>query len=127
MINRLDEQSEDTTTERSHLAELEAELRETREREAVGKQSDNDTAREIHRGRLATGARPNAGRTPRRLTSRMSRLVIVLTVTMEKEEGHRSYPSQSVHPAKGPTVGGGNDDPRGEHTRNAPARHAART
>jgi hypothetical protein len=38
MINRLDEQSEDTTTERSHLAELEAELRETREQEAVGKQ-----------------------------------------------------------------------------------------
>src|SRR5215472_13489827 len=54
----------------------------------------------------------------------MSRLVIVLTV-MEREEGDRSYPSQSLYPAKGPTVGGGTDDPRREHTRDAAARHAA--
>src|SRR5262245_59881273 len=45
---------------------------------------------------------------------------------MEREEGHPSYSSQSVNPAKGPTVGGRTDDPRREHTRDAPARHAAR-
>src|SRR5213593_4890406 len=54
----------------------------------------------------------------------MSRLVIVLTV-MEREEGHPSYPSQSLYPAKGTTVGGGTDDPRRQHTHDAPPCHAA--
>jgi energy-coupling factor transporter ATP-binding protein EcfA2 len=57
--------------------------------------------------------------------SRLSRLVIVLTLAMEQDEGHRSYPSQSVHPAKGPIVGGGNDGPRPEHSRDVPARLTA--
>jgi hypothetical protein len=61
MINRLDEQSEDTTTERSHLAELEAELRETREREAVGKQK-----RERHCTRDSPGAPGHRGEAERR-------------------------------------------------------------
>src|SRR5262245_3078548 len=55
----------------------------------------------------------------------MSRLVIVLTA-MEREEGHPSYPSQSLYPAKGTTVGGRLDDPRRQHTHDASASHAAR-
>src|SRR5262249_29040620 len=45
---------------------------------------------------------------------------------MEREEGHPSYPSQSLYPAKGTTMGGGWDDPRRQHTHDAPACHAAR-
>src|SRR5438552_12117843 len=56
----------------------------------------------------------------------MSGLVIVLTLPVNEEEGHRPYLSQSAYPAKGTTVGGRTDDPRRERTRNAPARHRAR-
>jgi transposase len=54
--------------------------------------------------RIATGEKY---RDPR---SRLSRLVIVSTA-MERDEGHPSYPSQSLYPAKGTTVGGEWDDP----------------
>src|SRR5437773_3113111 len=56
----------------------------------------------------------------------MSGLVIVLTLPVNEEEGHRPYLSQSAYPAKGTTVGGRTDDPRREHTRDALARHRAR-
>src|SRR5207249_5097843 len=54
--------------------------------------------------------------------SRVSGLVIVLTLPVNEEEGHRPYLSQSAYPAKGTTVGGRTDDPRREHLR--PAEHA---
>src|SRR5262249_7819610 len=57
----------------------------------------------------------------------MSGLGIVLTVAVNEREGHLPYLSQSGTPAKEPTVGGRTDDPRRERTRNAPARHRART
>src|SRR5207249_4555458 len=53
-------------------------------------------------------------------------LVIVLTLPVNEEEGHRPYRSQSAYPAKGTTVGGRTDDPRRERTRDALARHRAR-
>src|SRR5881398_367871 len=56
----------------------------------------------------------------------MSGLVIVLTLPVNEEEGHRPYLSQSAYPAKGTTVGGRTDDPRRERTRDALARHRAR-
>src|SRR5437899_2429784 len=59
-------------------------------------------------------------------SSRVSGLVIVLTLPVNEEEGHRPYLSQSAYPAKGTTVGGRTDDPRRERTRDAPARHRAR-
>src|SRR5512145_1657762 len=59
------------------------------------------------------------------VSSRLSGLGIVLTLPVNKEEGHLSYPSQSAYPAKGTTVGGRTDDPRRERTRNAAARHRA--
>src|SRR5439155_11039146 len=62
----------------------------------------------------------------RTLASSVSGLVIVLTLPVNEEEGHRPYLSQSAYPAKGTTVGGRTDDPRRERTRNAPARHRAR-
>src|SRR5206468_6764727 len=58
--------------------------------------------------------------------SRLSGLVIVLTLPVNEEEGHRPYLSQSAYPAKGTTVGGRTDDPRRERTRDALARHRAR-
>src|SRR3989441_7584637 len=58
--------------------------------------------------------------------SSVSGLVIVLTLPVNEEEGHRPYLSQSEYPAKGTTVGGRTDDPRRERTRDAPARHRAR-
>jgi hypothetical protein len=69
--------------------------------------------------RIATGEKY---RDPR---SRLSRLVIVSTA-MERDEGHPSYPSQSLYPAKGTTVGGEWDDPDDSITHDAPACHAAR-
>src|SRR5438046_117316 len=57
--------------------------------------------------------------------SRLSGLVIVLTLPVNEQEGHLSYLSQSGSPAKETTVGGRTDDPRRERTRNAPARHRA--
>src|SRR5437870_8435196 len=57
---------------------------------------------------------------------RVSGLVIVLTLPVNEEEGHRPYLSQSAYPAKGTTVGGRTDDPRRERTRDALARHRAR-
>src|SRR5881409_3031172 len=57
----------------------------------------------------------------------VSGLVIVLTLPVNEEEGHRPYLSQSAYPAKGTTVGGRTDDPRRERTRDALARHRART
>src|SRR5438034_4005129 len=57
----------------------------------------------------------------------VSGLVIVLTLPVNEEEGHRPYLSQSAYPAKGTTVGGQTDDPRRERTRDALARHRART
>src|SRR3989442_12455879 len=59
-------------------------------------------------------------------SSRVSGLVIVLTLPVNEEEGHRPYLSQSAYPAKGTTVGGRTDDPRRERTRDALARHRAR-
>src|SRR5262245_25630605 len=56
----------------------------------------------------------------------VSGLVIVLTLPVNEQEGHRPYLSQSAYPAKGTTVGGRTDDPRRERTRNALARHRAR-
>src|SRR5947209_8476384 len=56
----------------------------------------------------------------------LSGLVIVLTLPVNEEEGHRPYLSQSAYPAKGTTVGGRTDDPRRERTRDALARHRAR-
>src|SRR6266705_296478 len=61
-----------------------------------------------------------------RCPSRLSGLVIVLTLPVNEQEGHLSYLSQSGRPAKETTVGGRTDDPRRERTRNAPARHRAR-
>src|SRR5437867_820620 len=58
--------------------------------------------------------------------SRVCGLVIVLTLPVNEEEGHRPYLSQSAYPAKGTTVGGRTDDPRRERTRDALARHRAR-
>src|SRR3989475_12712341 len=58
--------------------------------------------------------------------SRLSGLVIVLTLPVNEEEGHRPYLSQSDNPTKGTTVGGRTDDPRRERTRDALARHRAR-
>src|SRR5437667_1711644 len=58
--------------------------------------------------------------------SRVSGLVIVLTLPVNEEEGHRPYLSQSDNPTKGTTVGGRTDDPRPERTRDALARHRAR-
>src|SRR5437773_6882263 len=43
-------------------------------------------------------------------SSRVSGLVIVLTLPVNEEEGHRPYLSQSAYPAKGTTVGGRTDD-----------------
>src|SRR6266446_6750662 len=60
------------------------------------------------------------------LPPRVSGLVIVLTLPVNEEEGHRPYLSQSAYPAKGTTVGGRTDDPRRERTRDALARHRAR-
>src|SRR5262245_13653525 len=57
----------------------------------------------------------------------MSRLGIVLTLAVNEDEGHRAYHFRSAYPAKGTTVGGRSDDPRRDRTRNAPARHRART
>src|SRR6059036_2863844 len=62
----------------------------------------------------------------RTLASSVSGLVIVLTLPVNEEEGHRPYLSQSAYPAKGTTVGGRTDDPRRERTRDALARHRAR-
>src|SRR3989442_9069799 len=59
-------------------------------------------------------------------SSRVSGLVIVLTLPVNEEEGHLSYLSQSAYPTKGTTEGGRTDEPRRERTRNAPARHRAR-
>src|SRR3982074_1516557 len=59
-------------------------------------------------------------------STRVSGLVIVLTLPVNEQEGHLSYLSQSGSPAKETTVGGRTDDPRRERTRNAPARHRAR-
>ena len=56
----------------------------------------------------------------------MSGLELVLTLAMDKREGHLPYLSQSGTPANETTVGGRTDDPRRERTRNAPARHRAR-
>src|SRR5207249_4230036 len=61
-----------------------------------------------------------------RAPTRVSGLVIVLTLPVNEQEGHLSYLSQSGSPAKETTVGGRTDDPRRERTRNAPARHRAR-
>src|SRR3977135_3283971 len=58
--------------------------------------------------------------------TRLSGLVIVLTLPVNEREGHLPYLSQSDYPAKGTTVGGRTDDPRRERTRNASARHRAR-
>src|SRR5688500_20272420 len=58
--------------------------------------------------------------------TRLSGLVIVLTLRVNEEEGHLPYLSQSAYPAKGTTVGGRTDDPRPERTRDAAARHRAR-
>src|SRR6059036_3071423 len=62
----------------------------------------------------------------RTLATSLSGLVIVLTLPVNEEEGHRPYLSQSAYPAKGTTVGGRTDDPRRERTRDALARHRAR-
>src|SRR2546430_5450689 len=62
----------------------------------------------------------------RRRRPSVSGLVIVLTLPVNEEEGHRPYLSQSAYPAKGTTVGGRTDDPRRERTRDALARHRAR-
>ena len=61
-----------------------------------------------------------------RIPTSLSGLVIVLTLPVNEEEGHRPYLSQSAYPAKGTTVGGRTDDPRRERTRDALARHRAR-
>src|SRR5713101_6492972 len=60
-----------------------------------------------------------------RSESRVSRVVIVLTLQTRKEEGHLAYRSQSDNPLQGSTVGGSTDDPRRQHTRTAAARHPA--
>src|SRR5437870_12882573 len=60
------------------------------------------------------------------MRTKVSGLVIVLTLPVNEQEGHLSYLSQSGSPAKETTVGGRTDDPRRERTRNAPARHRAR-
>src|SRR2546426_1155612 len=56
----------------------------------------------------------------------MSRVVLVLTLSMASREGHLAYRSQSDNPLQGTTLGGSPDDPRRQRTRNAPAGHAAR-
>jgi hypothetical protein len=56
----------------------------------------------------------------------MSRVVLVLTLSIASREGHRPYRSQSDNPLQGTTLGGSADDPRRQRTRNAPAGHAAR-
>src|SRR5215510_7679344 len=70
--------------------------------------------------------RPRSLRRLRRRSPRVSGLELVLTLAVNKQEGHLPYLSQSVYPAKGTTVGGRTDDPRRERTRNASARHRAR-
>src|SRR3989441_9468204 len=57
---------------------------------------------------------------------RVSRVVLVLTLSMASREGHLAYRSQSDNPLQGTTLGGSPDDPRRQRTRNAPAGHAAR-
>src|SRR3989449_8552275 len=57
---------------------------------------------------------------------RLSRVVLVLTLSMASKEGHPAYRSQSDNPLQGTTLGGSPDDPRRQRTRNAPAGHAAR-
>src|SRR5437870_3853377 len=58
--------------------------------------------------------------------SSLSRVVLVLTLSMASREGHLAYRSQSDNPLQGTTLGGSPDDPRRQRTRNAPAGHAAR-
>src|SRR2546428_2832479 len=57
--------------------------------------------------------------------TRLSRVVIVLTLQTRKEEGHLAYRSQSDNPLQGTTLGGSTDDPGRQHTRTAAARHPA--
>src|SRR6059036_3292391 len=57
--------------------------------------------------------------------TRLSRVVIVLTLQTRKEEGHLAYRSQSDNPLQGSTLGGSTDDPGRQHTRTAAARHEA--
>src|SRR3989442_16023170 len=61
-----------------------------------------------------------------RSPSRVSRVVLVLTLSMASKEGHPAYRSQSDNPLQGTTLGGSPDDPRRQRTRNAPAGHATR-
>jgi hypothetical protein len=56
----------------------------------------------------------------------VSRVVLVLTLSMTSKEGQRPYRSQSDNPLQGTTLGGSADDPRRQRTRNAAAGHAAR-
>src|SRR5256712_5739750 len=56
----------------------------------------------------------------------VSRVVLVLTLSMASKEGHPAYRSQSDNPLQGTTLGGSPDDPRRQRTRNAPAGHATR-
>src|SRR5437899_4978841 len=60
------------------------------------------------------------------ILSRVSRVVLVLTLSMASKEGHPAYRSQSDNPLQGTTLGGSPDDPRRQRTRNAPAGHATR-
>src|SRR2546427_5266977 len=73
-----------------------------------------------------TSAAARARSTAMCASSSLSGLVIVLTLLVNEEEGHRPYLSQSDNPTKGTTVGGRTDDPRRERTRDALARHRAR-
>src|SRR2546427_5044209 len=50
---------------------------------------------------------------------RLSRVVLVLTLSMASKEGHPAYRSQSDNPLQGTTLGGSPDDPRRQRTRNS--------
>src|SRR3989449_11046502 len=62
----------------------------------------------------------------RRNPSSLSRVVLVLTLSMASREGHLAYRSQSDNPLQGTTLGGSPDDPRRQRTRNAASGHATR-
>src|SRR5437016_187043 len=76
--------------------------------------------------RRRRSAPPGVAFPPYSLQARLSRVVLVLTLSMASKEGHPAYRSQSDNPLQGTTLGGSPDDPRRQRTRNAPAGHATR-
>src|SRR5207248_2088696 len=105
----------------------------TTSRSATGSRSIPTRTRRRSRdwtSRTRGGGATSAARSPRGSASTsparpsLSRVVLVLTLSMASKEGHPAYRSQSDNPLQGTTLGGSPDDPRRQRTRNAPAGHA---